>query len=383
MTAAVERRALRDSLVTRGTIGPEVSFPLRPSALGPGPAIVTSVAVKAGDTLREGDLLGTIVGRPVLAVVSPFPMYRELRNGLTGPDVQVLEEALARVGLLRSGHVDNNFDRATDKAVLALFRARGFEPVGPPPEESERLRELRATAGAAASALAATPPDAPPDERARAKRAAEDANAALAAAEQLAGPRVLPQEVVTVSQLPTRVTGIIAVGADLQASKEPLAEVAGGRTVVRVELLPATSSVAYGQDALIFSSEGASPVRARVERVDAASPANGTEGNETTDGATPPREVALLVPIDGLAPETMATNVRVEIVVQESREAMLVVPVTAVWTRPDGTSRVTRLGKNGRTVDLAVQPGFSAQGFVQVSVENDSLKEGDRVLVGR
>lgn len=354
----------------------------RPSSLGSGPAIVTSVAVKAGDTITEGALLGTVVGRPVLAITSPFPFYRELSGGVTGPDVKVLEAALASAGLLRSSSVDEQFDQATERAVAGFYRRQGFEPAGPTADANAKTSELRAAANSAYQAYRSSDPSS--EQADQTARAAQDANRALAAHLATTGFRVLPHEVATVAQLPATVTSVIAVGSDLLNVKQPMAELVAGGPVVRLEVPPGVTSLAVGQAALIVSGE-TEPIAGNVDSIETPEAAETGDGQGEQTDSVPSRPVAVIVPADqeALKAVPIGGDLRVELVLKASEGTALVVPVTAVRRDAKGAAQVTRLAPDGTTSEVVVEPGFSAQGFVQIVPASGSLKRGDRVLVGR
>ena len=61
---------------------------------------------------------------------------------------------------------------------------------------------------------------------------------------------------------------------------------------------------------------------------------------------------------------------------------MLTVPVAAIVTTGSGTSYVTVAGSGGKQVQVAVTPGISEKGYVQVTpVKGGKLAAGDRVVV--
>ena len=61
---------------------------------------------------------------------------------------------------------------------------------------------------------------------------------------------------------------------------------------------------------------------------------------------------------------------------------MLTVPVAAIVTTGSGTSYVTAVGADGKQTQVAVTPGISENGYVQVTpVHSGALAAGDRVVV--
>jgi multidrug efflux pump subunit AcrA (membrane-fusion protein) len=61
---------------------------------------------------------------------------------------------------------------------------------------------------------------------------------------------------------------------------------------------------------------------------------------------------------------------------------VLTVPVAAIVTTASGTSHVTVVGADGKQAQVAVTPGISENGYVQVTpVKVGKLAAGDRVVV--
>jgi multidrug efflux pump subunit AcrA (membrane-fusion protein) len=139
IVAPVERRVLRSTLFTRGTVrfGSPRAVTLAVSAIKTGSAVITKAPVK-GATLVEGAKAGDIGGRPVLVLEGDVPMYRDIRPGDTGPDVASLKAALTRLGYPSSkGDV---FDGKTQTAVSEWMRKTGYQPFGPTETQNDRLR---------------------------------------------------------------------------------------------------------------------------------------------------------------------------------------------------------------------------------------------------
>jgi hypothetical protein len=142
LTAPVEFRVLRSTLFTRGTVrfgSPRpVTLPASPAKTGS--LVVTTPPVK-GTELGDGTTAGLIGGRPVIALIGPTPMYRDIRPGDSGDDVTELKAALRRLGYTPSATA--SFDTRTQQALAALLAARGYEPFGPTVTEQASLRTAR------------------------------------------------------------------------------------------------------------------------------------------------------------------------------------------------------------------------------------------------
>jgi hypothetical protein len=126
VTAPVEHRVLSETLVLPGRAAVPASVPLVPVVAEGGAAVVTGAPKRPGDTVRHGDVVAVIAGRPVLALQGALPAYRDLRPGDHGVDVAQLHAALRLAGLdADDGDV---FGEGTEAAVRALYERSGFRP---------------------------------------------------------------------------------------------------------------------------------------------------------------------------------------------------------------------------------------------------------------
>jgi multidrug efflux pump subunit AcrA (membrane-fusion protein) len=74
--------------------------------------------------------------------------------------------------------------------------------------------------------------------------------------------------------------------------------------------------------------------------------------------------------------------VKVTIKVGASDGKVLTVPLAAIHTSSDGQARV-QVQRAGRLTDVHVTVGLSAAGLVEVRPAGGTLKQGDRVVVGK
>jgi hypothetical protein len=124
----VEERVLATKVVTRGTgrFGSPQRISSTTSALKTGPGLVASLPI-AGASLADGAVIATASGRPIFLMAGARPMARDLGPGMSGDDVQQLEDALARLGH-DPGPIDGAYDDATANAVAELYSANGYAP---------------------------------------------------------------------------------------------------------------------------------------------------------------------------------------------------------------------------------------------------------------
>lgn len=335
VTAAVELRKITSAVVVRGDANFSDPVPLVVRTTAPLP-IVTAAPRHRGTTVRAGEVVLEVAGRPVIALTGALPAYRDLAPGDVGPDVAQLEQALARIGL-DPGDVDDEFTTYTSAAVADLYERLGY----PAP-----------TAGTIGSA-----PDGAAGEEATTGAAAADADEV-----------VLPMSEVTyVPSLPRRVDRAPArLGKPLPRAPMLLS---GSELVVSIGLTTADQEVLEAGMPVVIDVPGGAEVRGRLGAV------TGTETGARTSvrlpGLTDPQQRAL-----------QGANVKVTVPLESTRGKVLVVPLAALSTDAAGTARVVRVDPDGSTSTVRVEVGLSAEGYVEVRVVDGELADGDRVVVG-
>jgi peptidoglycan hydrolase-like protein with peptidoglycan-binding domain len=112
-TAKVTRTTLVETKTVSGTLGYGDPAPIGAAGTG----TLTWIA-PVGSTVKRGEPLFKVDERPVVALYGSLPLYRTLRAGREGADVQQLEQNLAALG--RTGFtVDDAYTAATADAVRA------------------------------------------------------------------------------------------------------------------------------------------------------------------------------------------------------------------------------------------------------------------------
>ncbi len=81
--------------------------------------VVTAMTVAPGDVLDTGDLVVEVEDRPVVGLVAPAPLWRDLATGSRGPDVQRLQQIFMDLGLY-NGQIDGRYDVRTRAAATAF-----------------------------------------------------------------------------------------------------------------------------------------------------------------------------------------------------------------------------------------------------------------------
>jgi peptidoglycan hydrolase-like protein with peptidoglycan-binding domain len=144
----VEERVLSTNVVTRGTarFGLPQPISLAPSALkANSPGLITTLPA-LNTQFKEGDVLLTTSGRPVLVLEGSAPAFRDLFPGISGGDVEQLERALQRLGF-DPGPVDGKYDEQTSDAVAAWYKSVGHTPFWPTAEQLANIQLLEQTLG--------------------------------------------------------------------------------------------------------------------------------------------------------------------------------------------------------------------------------------------
>ncbi|NED91520.1 Tat pathway signal protein [Streptomyces sp. SID11233] len=165
VTVAVQRQSLTATVVTTGSVEFDSPEPLSlAGAVGTGTAAtaggegaeqrVTKAPV-SGAEVKEGDVLMTVNGRPVLALQGTVPMYRAMGSGMSGDDVKQLQKALGRLGF-EPGGVTGTFGQGTAAAVTGWYTHKGYQAQQPSPDEQQQLGTLQQSVSSAQEALLTT-----------------------------------------------------------------------------------------------------------------------------------------------------------------------------------------------------------------------------------
>lgn len=165
VTVRVQQQSLTATVVATGSV--EFSSPEPLSLAGPvgtgasggtageGAEQRVTKAPVAGTKVKEGDVLMTVNGRPVLALSGSVPMYRALGPGASGDDVKQLQKAMRRLGF-EPGAVNGTFGQGTAAAVTDWYRSKGYQAQQPSPDEQQQLGVLQQSVSSAQEALLTT-----------------------------------------------------------------------------------------------------------------------------------------------------------------------------------------------------------------------------------
>lgn len=356
LTAAVQKKVLSETVITRGKVAASQRIAVSGEGAGEkdaGRSVVTKVAVKEGQSLRMGQLLLEISGRPVFVLKGAIPAYRDLRSGSTGDDVAQLQQALADIGYATGSDRAGTFGAGTEAAVNGFYRAHEFAPV------TEQ----------------AAPVPAPTEVK---DAGTADAEGDTGDSQAIATGVTVPlSEIAYVRTEPAYAEDVSAQVGD--EAKKDLVSISAGALIVNGTVGPEVKGlVKSGQKVSIASEVTGARATGTVESI-AAKPTKPTDGNDPVSGDT----YALKVKPSGRLPAGLAgEDVRLTITAASSQEAVLAVPTSAVSAGEDGQATVT-VRRGGREQRVPVDTGMVADGYVQVTPEDHAdLAVGDQVIVG-
>ena len=331
ITVPVEKRTLTSTSVAQGSVVHTGESPINLTGVvgSAGPTQLVTKAPVAGTTLKSGDVLMEVSGRPVFVLPGPVPMYRTLGTAAKGDDVEQLQAALSDLGFgrLRGG----TFDAPTGTAVKAWYERAGYS--------AQPGDEVTVPSG----------------------------------------------EVVFLPTLPVRLDSV-AVKAGAQATGQ-VGTTTDPTVVVRATLPSADARLVHPGLAAVLRMPDGSTLPATVEATgkDAAPPVTGPPPSGAPPAADTSNTTRLrLVARDPAALAAYAgQSAKIEVEVGSSGGDVLVVPVAAVSTKADGKARVRVQAADGSVRDVPIVLGLTALGLVGVEpADGGVLVAGDRVVVG-
>lgn len=438
ITVPVEEMVISNDVVTRGTVRFEQPESIAVSAVAlEGVSPVVTEMPKIGDEFVEGDVLYEIAGRPAFVLEGDLPLFRTVRIGDEGEDVQQLQEALVRLGF-EPGEIDGVYGDETEDAVVAFYESRGYEPL----EASDAAREAYTSARDSYNASKDFVADAQ-----RSVEAAKGVETAAAEALKVAGERLAQAEAGTHPDtgLPPTPDEMAELRADVDAAAAALSEASAqvvsansalkgakrSQSASGAVLSQARAALGYPAPETEFLFFAAFPIRvdsvlvergdvamgeimqvsgarlaidsavklAEAEYVKVGAPVTieldrlgisvtGTvsfvAGGPGTNDVAVDRVYVEILP-DEVRADLNNTNVKITIPVasQSTSGAVLAVPAAALSATGAGDTIVTVEETDGSTRAVTVTPGLStAGGMVEITPVDGDLEAGDRVVVG-
>jgi len=345
-------------------------------------AVVTATPLAAGAALEPAAVVVEVSGRPVIGWDLPFPLYRDLRGGMSGPDVRAVQEALHDAGH-DVGRVDGVYGPGTARAVEALYREAGAEP---PVPSAEAVAAARAADEAVANLLAEPPgvADAPGESDGAAGGAADggsrskelaDARHDAAQAHVAALVPLPAAETFDLDPAGASIVRVSPVGTVLEPGA-PVVQVRSGTPTVTARVgVASADAYQVGAEVTVTAPGGGASAAATVTAVGEFVP------EPTDDGAPPGYDVTVELP-DGSDFDD-ASRVTVSAAVGDGTTG-LAVPVVALREDASGTF-VLRLppGSDERrerdAEHVSVTVTTTADGYALVA--GTELEAGDTVVV--
>jgi hypothetical protein len=387
-TAKVVSQILTSSVQMRGVVYPGTQYDVYPSAPETGasgtgtgsPAggsgtgggssaavYISRLDVAAGQTISNGEKLAEIDGEPLFALAGRVPAWRDITPGESGPDVAELQKALASLGYYTGGDTPGFFGTPTQDAVSLYYEHLGYTAPatgGVPMTDVIFLPSLPAKVILLNGAKGQQPGQPFLELAARGSLALTGELPPAYAAQVKAGLKV---------KIFDEVTGINAAGA-----------VTGLGTATT--LAPTGTIVNVGGGSGAVGSAGATGAGSTGSGSTGAAGSAGSAGSSNSGGATnpgaPPFIPLTVQPSKPLPAALNGENVLVTVATGRSEGPVLTVPVAAIVTTGSGTSYVTVAGAGGKQTQVAVTPGISENGYVQVTpVRGGKLAAGDSVVV--
>lgn len=342
VTAEVTRGQRQERVVLRGEVGFSRTIPVAPPSLDGAPAVLVDLPLSRGDEVSAGTVLADVSGAPIIAMPGSFPLYRDLRVGMTGRDVEAVQKALRETGHFH-GKVNGRFGADTRTALEALLTDR-------------RLSTDLLRAPTTDTAPAGDPASNPDEEQAGGSGgAAEDAT-------------ILPRGLfVMVPQLPATVLDTpFAVGSEIPEG-EAVMTLSSGETEIVADISTAQAvgvTAGLGVDIMV----GAEARKGEVASIEQRSDADGLSTVRVT-----PQE-----PLDR---ELVGQSAEVDIVTRSTEPDALTVPVGAVRSDAKGGTYVLFAADGDEPQRVTVTVLDTVDGAA-VLAETDDLPDGSRVLIG-
>ncbi|WP_330289500.1 peptidoglycan-binding protein [Streptomyces sp. NBC_00576] len=246
-----------------------------------------------------------------------------------------------------------------------------------------------------------------------AQKSLDMANSALSTFQATYGTKVPAGEVVFFPELPVRLDKVTVKAGD--APSGPVGTVTGSELIVEAAVPGEDAELLRRGMPVDVTTTGGEKVKGKVEAIGSAAASSGTTGgvgeaaSEGSDadasdasgggadanaadtagtggatgaGAPGPVQLRISIPDPGPLAGQAESSVKVTIGVGASDGKVLTVPLAAIRTSADGKARV-QVERDGEVRDVSVTVGLSAAGLVEVKPAGGTLKQGDKVVVGK
>lgn len=185
------------------------------------------------------------------------------------------------------------------------------------------------------------------------------------------GIQLPSDELVFLPSLPVRVEEVMAAIGDAAAG--PVLKVTDNQVSVDSALpLDAAPLVRPGMPVQIDEQALGIKAVGKVARVADTPGTNGVDGFH----------IYFEVAVDETPQRLEGFSLRLTIPIESTRGEVIAVPLSAISLAPDGTSRLRRETANGELEYVTVEPGMSADGYVEVNAVDQQLGTDDMVVIG-
>jgi HlyD family secretion protein len=381
ITAKAEQRVVGETVVVNGDVQSAHSAQVVSSTAGDATPIVSDVRSKSGDSVKEGDVLVVISGRPVIALEGPVPAYRDLQPGEIGGDVVQLQKALRRLKYSIGSDAEGTFALGTQAAVQRFYQDRGFSPQMTSPDAREQLNQAKQDVSDAQSQLDRAKQESVSGESSllsvdQAQATLRSAREKYQSLSETTGVEVLRSEVLFIPSFPASVTQSRAKlgGAAVDAKVDtPLMTISGGEASVVAQIDPDQNAlIKAGTSVTIHVTDG-TEMSGTVTSV-------GTQLEQSSDGNS-----GYPISVSGVSPIPVVfvgQSAQLTINAAATQGAVLAVPSSAVSSASDGTTHVTKVA-DGKDVDVSIVVGATAGGWVEIRSQVPGvIGPGDDVVVG-
>lgn len=350
ITAIAEKRKLSAKVVMRATVAPGSTIDLKPSdALVSAGMVVTAIPAGSRATVDTGAVLLEANGEPLVAMNWPFPAYRDIHPDDIGPDVEQLQKTLAALGYV-SG-TTSTFDEITRRGLKQLYKDLGYEAptVGTGAAGDGSGMSSGATSGS--------------------KEASASSSLNAAANKEIILPArnvvVIPNPTNALTSIPLKVGEKIGAETQLAKLNGQVSTVIGSTTPDRaakinpgaVGTLTGPTGEAYPVEVTsVAASISEVPGLGQGVKIDLSFSDPAKVAPVTAEGATLKLEVPTGSAVEGVA-----------------------LPITALYSTPDGTTYVIPDSTPDRRINVTV--GANVDGWVEIKPGSD-LEEGDAVVLG-
>lgn len=342
-----------------------------------------------GIVLVEGDEIVRIDETPAIALTGEIPMYRVLSDGSEGPDVEQLEAALVRLGYDPDGDVtvDEEFTGTTEAMVERWQEDIGVDETGVvapgdivfgplPAQVVTVVADIGAVVSATSPLMEITGGDplAGPDvaqlEASLVALGHLDTADSVLDADTVLAIALLQEEVgmevdgvlglgeVVFRTGTVRVAEVVAGVGTAVTPSTPVVEAGSLDLVVRVDLPAEDQGALVAGDAVTIELPDRTETPGTV--ISVASVATTDPQGLTTFEV----EIALDDPSVAGSLDEAPVDV---IVVSDTAEDVLAVPVTALLALAEGGYAVEVVAEDGSTRLVGVEPGFFADGMVEIT----------------